>query len=122
VRVGPILDQKAIVCVISSNKLACSHQSQVGISGLVVKSIVAIDGPRVRFAANATSLFYFFWLLLATPITVFCTPYRVQSKILLKSHQAAGFFFFFFFSFAHPAVGTAYLDRCLTLLEGQRPR
>ena len=31
-----------------------SHQSdEIGVSGLVVKSIVAIDGPRVRFAADA---------------------------------------------------------------------
>ena len=28
-------------------------QQQSGISGLVVKSIVAIDGPRVRFTADA---------------------------------------------------------------------
>ncbi|KAK4099120.1 hypothetical protein N658DRAFT_498714 [Parathielavia hyrcaniae] len=27
------------------------------VSGLVVKSIVAIDGPRVRFAADAEDLF-----------------------------------------------------------------
>ncbi len=37
-----------------------------GVSGLVVKSIVAIDGPRVRFAADALLLLllpgpYFFW-------------------------------------------------------------
>ena len=29
------------------------------ISGLVVKSIVAIDGPRVRFAAGAIETFFF---------------------------------------------------------------
>ena len=42
-------------------------------SGLVVKSIVAIDGPRVRFAAGAF-LFLFFSLirLRARAIPVFC--------------------------------------------------
>ena len=29
------------------------------VSGLVVKSIVAIDGPRVRFAADAYFFYYF---------------------------------------------------------------
>jgi hypothetical protein len=38
-----------------------SQQSQLSdttprISGLVVKSVVAIDGPRVRFTADATSI------------------------------------------------------------------
>ena len=31
--------------------------SNKSVSGLVVKSIVAIDGPRVRFAADATTTF-----------------------------------------------------------------
>ena len=33
------------------------YQPMKSASGLVVKSIVAIDGPRVRFAAGATSCF-----------------------------------------------------------------
>ncbi|KAI0867383.1 hypothetical protein GGS24DRAFT_485850 [Hypoxylon argillaceum] len=37
------------------------HDSDnLSISGLVVKSIVAIDGPRVRFTADAS--FCLFWL------------------------------------------------------------
>ena len=40
---------------ISSPKDHASHQIHNGVSGLVVKSIVAIDGPRVRFAADALS-------------------------------------------------------------------
>ena len=32
------------------------HQLPTSVSGLVVKSIVAIDGPRVRFAADALFL------------------------------------------------------------------
>jgi hypothetical protein len=35
------------------NKQRCSYPSSPCVSGLVVKSIVAIDGPRVRFAADA---------------------------------------------------------------------
>ena len=33
-------------------------------SGLVVKSIVAIDGPRVRFAAGAILFLFFFFVLI----------------------------------------------------------
>ena len=36
-------------------------------SGLVVKSIVAIDGPRVRFAASAVKIFFLF-LFLSHPL------------------------------------------------------
>ena len=36
-----------------------SYQSNHSASGLVVKSIVAIDGPRVRFAAGAKILLFF---------------------------------------------------------------
>ncbi|KAI1129677.1 hypothetical protein F5Y10DRAFT_237731, partial [Nemania abortiva] len=34
-------------------------QHACSISGLVVKSIVAIDGPRVRFTADASHFLYF---------------------------------------------------------------
>ena len=37
-----------------------ADSSTASASGLVVKSIVAIDGPRVRFAAGALRLFFFF--------------------------------------------------------------
>ncbi len=35
------------------------HLTRNSVSGLVVKSIVAIDGPRVRFAADAFFFFFF---------------------------------------------------------------
>ncbi|KAI1486347.1 hypothetical protein F5X96DRAFT_242161 [Biscogniauxia mediterranea] len=38
---------------------------QYSISGLVVKSIVAIDGPRVRFAADAVIFLFSFFFLFA---------------------------------------------------------
>jgi len=37
-----------------------SQQFSYSVSGLVVKSIVAIDGPRVRFAADASQLSFVF--------------------------------------------------------------
>ncbi|KAL2132870.1 hypothetical protein VTI74DRAFT_3216 [Chaetomium olivicolor] len=45
-----------------------AHEHPTGVSGLVVKSIVAIDGPRVRFAADA----FFAAALLSVFILVLC--------------------------------------------------
>ena len=54
----------------SSLCLIC-QQILSSVSGLVVKSIVAIDGPRVRFAADA-KMFLFFLVL--------CFFYRIHFK------------------------------------------
>ena len=53
--------QYALCTAYESNlgNLTSSQAKQTSVSGLVVKSIVAIDGPRVRFAADAMSFFFF---------------------------------------------------------------
>jgi len=42
--------------------------NKYGVSGLVVKSIVAIDGPRVRFAADAIPFDFFVAFLFCSPL------------------------------------------------------
>jgi len=57
-----------------------------GISGLVVKSIVAIDGPRVRFTADASRLYFCFFLYF------FFSALRVEPR-QLSIKQAASLLF-----------------------------
>ena len=60
-------DSGAPGCTASAYRALRSSFSYLitSVSGLVVKSIVAIDGPRVRFAADASCFLFSFLFLLA---------------------------------------------------------
>ena len=82
-------------------------------SGLVVKSIVAIDGPRVRFAAGAILLSVFFRLhVLHVPPPSCVTGARFFLSLHLMMSQAVSFFLCLLKNSGGLCLGTTIVSVC----------
>ena len=80
----------SVTAGVQKQKIRTHHQQIRSVSGLVVKSIVAIDGPRVRFAADAFQNYIFL---------------HFTCRLLDELHRGLHFFFPFMMALIHFLLG-----------------